>query len=187
MRQVPRPSARAVVDGGAVSGEQDVNPLNGSEGMAVRRSACAVLRERGTPLTTKELLPLVRPEVSYQRFMNYMREMRNDVLLVDRGGFTGNHLVWRWPTEDDLREQADELERRAIEQEWFDGLIPLDPEPKDAEEWQIAVDVAHGALVLDDCRMYGLIEGGPGVNRERCFVTLARGERFGFKPRMDAA
>lgn len=58
--------------------------------------------------------------------------------------------------------------------------------PRTKAEWQEAVDGAEGALALDDCRMYGLVTGGPVVNRDRCTSILAMGAKKGFRPREGA-
>lgn len=60
-------------------------------------------------------------------------------------------------------------------------------DPQTQGQWQEAVDAAYGALVLDSCRQYGLIEGGPEINLERCRDILERGELRGMKPAPDAA
>lgn len=59
-------------------------------------------------------------------------------------------------------------------------------DPQGPEEWQEAVDAAKGALVLDDCRLYGLITGGPVVNRDRCIEILEAGNKLGIVPAADA-
>lgn len=56
-------------------------------------------------------------------------------------------------------------------------------DPRNTREWFEAVDQAAFFLALDDCRMYGLIEGGPGVRRERCLEILERAAQRGIKPR----
>ena len=59
-------------------------------------------------------------------------------------------------------------------------------EPRTTGEWQDAVDAAHGFLVLDSARQYGLVNGGPVVAVERCVVILRRGKARGITPRPDA-
>jgi hypothetical protein len=54
--------------------------------------------------------------------------------------------------------------------------------PKTREEWQCAVDNAAGARAIADCKMYGLIEGGPEINVRRCDAILARGKKRGVTP-----
>lgn len=56
-------------------------------------------------------------------------------------------------------------------------------EPETAEEWQEAVNVAEFYLLLDSARQYGLIEGGPLIDIERCEELLRRGRQKGFQPR----
>lgn len=51
---------------------------------------------------------------------------------------------------------------------------------------QDGVDAAHALLELDSMRQYGLLEGGPTVNIERCYWMLERGKMYGVKPRADA-
>lgn len=58
--------------------------------------------------------------------------------------------------------------------------------PETAGQWQEAVDIAHAALALDAARQYGLVEGGPKVNVERCQEMLERGARTRIYPRADA-
>jgi hypothetical protein len=55
-------------------------------------------------------------------------------------------------------------------------------DPKTPEEWQEAVDVAAGVRAIADCKMYGLIEGGPEIDIARCDDILARGRRRGITP-----
>jgi hypothetical protein len=55
-------------------------------------------------------------------------------------------------------------------------------DPKTAGEWQEAVNGAEFFLLLDSCRQYGLIEGGPAVNADRCSAILERGRRRGIYP-----
>jgi hypothetical protein len=56
-------------------------------------------------------------------------------------------------------------------------------DPQTPEEWQDAVDTADFLLLLDAARQYGLVEGGPGVDVERCADILARGAAIGVIPR----
>ena len=65
--------------------------------------------------------------------------------------------------------------------------VPITRDPETAAEWQEAVTAAKGALDLDDCRMYGLLTGGPRVNRERCEWVIAEGKNRGIEPAPDAA
>lgn len=55
-------------------------------------------------------------------------------------------------------------------------------EPQTPEEWQQAVDVAAGARCIADCKMYGLIAGGPRIDIERADNLLARGREQGIEP-----
>ena len=59
---------------------------------------------------------------------------------------------------------------------------PKPQEPKTREEWQDAVDAAAAARAIEDCRMYGLITGGPAVNVARCDDLLKRGRARGVVP-----
>lgn len=59
-------------------------------------------------------------------------------------------------------------------------------DPATPSQWQIAVDAAKAALVLDAARQYGLVEGGPTVNVKRCLDILRKGRRRGCSPRPDA-
>lgn len=58
--------------------------------------------------------------------------------------------------------------------------------PKTYEEWQDAVDAAHGALALDSARQYGLVAGGPNVDADRCLEILREGECRGIQSSPDA-
>lgn len=55
-------------------------------------------------------------------------------------------------------------------------------DPVTDREWQDAVDAARFFIALDSARQYGLVEGGPGVDVERCEDILRRGEARGFLP-----
>ena len=59
-------------------------------------------------------------------------------------------------------------------------------DPVTPEEWQNAVDAAHACLLIDSARHYGLIEGGPAVDADRCELMLSLGENQGFTPSADA-
>ena len=56
-------------------------------------------------------------------------------------------------------------------------------DPKTHEEWQEAVELSRFLLVLDSCRQYGLITGGPECNVARCDEVLNRGAQKGIRPR----
>jgi len=64
--------------------------------------------------------------------------------------------------------------------------MPDSTDPQTREEWQWAVDAAHGALVLDSARRYGLVQGGPKVNVDRCQEILERGKKIDVWPSLDA-
>jgi hypothetical protein len=53
-------------------------------------------------------------------------------------------------------------------------------------QWQDLVDLAHAGLALDSARQYGLIEGGPVINQNRCIELLRAGEKRGYRPSPDA-
>jgi hypothetical protein len=55
-------------------------------------------------------------------------------------------------------------------------------DPKNAGEWQEAVDAACFLLLIDSARQYGLITGGPTVNVSRCEDILERGRKQGVVP-----
>lgn len=55
-------------------------------------------------------------------------------------------------------------------------------DPQTAEEWQEAVDGAAALRAVADCKMYGLIEGGPNIDVRRCDEILERGETRGVRP-----
>lgn len=59
--------------------------------------------------------------------------------------------------------------------------------PKTPAEWQAAVDGAKALLEIDSARQFGLIEGGPEINFDRCLEILALGRSRGFEPVPDAA
>jgi hypothetical protein len=54
--------------------------------------------------------------------------------------------------------------------------------PQTPEEWRQAVDSAAACRAIADCKMYGLIEGGPEINLERCYQILERGRKLGIVP-----
>jgi glycine/serine hydroxymethyltransferase len=59
--------------------------------------------------------------------------------------------------------------------------------PKTTHDWQMAVDAAEALLSIDGARMYGLITGGPRINKLRCLAILEEGRKRGIKPAKDAA
>lgn len=60
--------------------------------------------------------------------------------------------------------------------------VEMRHDPKTPEQWQEAVDMAAGWRMIEDCRMYGLIDGGPSVNLDRCDEILERGRKRGVRP-----
>jgi hypothetical protein len=56
-------------------------------------------------------------------------------------------------------------------------------DPATPEQWQVVVNLAQACLLLDDSRLYGLIQGGPDIDRARCLDILARGKAQGWVPR----
>lgn len=54
--------------------------------------------------------------------------------------------------------------------------------PTTPYEWQNAMDLAHGALVLESVRQYGLVTGGPAVNVERCQEIYHQAKDRGHRP-----
>ncbi len=63
-----------------------------------------------------------------------------------------------------------------------DGSAVTRHNPQTREEWQEAVDAAAAFRAIADCKMYGLIEGGPKIDAHRCDEILRRGRRRGFAP-----
>ena len=57
--------------------------------------------------------------------------------------------------------------------------------PKNAIEWQEAVDAAYFGLLLDSARQYGLVTGVPEINIERAEELLREGRQRGFVPHKD--
>lgn len=60
-------------------------------------------------------------------------------------------------------------------------------DPRTPDEWQEAVNSAAFWLLVDDARLYGLVTGGPDVDRQRCLNILRWGEAKGYAPRKAAA
>lgn len=56
-------------------------------------------------------------------------------------------------------------------------------DPETPAEWQAAVNAAKALLALDDARLYGLVTGGPKVDRDRCVHILDAGLALGWVPR----
>ena len=59
-------------------------------------------------------------------------------------------------------------------------------DPETNFEWQLAMDLAHGALMLDSARQYGLVNGGPQVNVERCEQIYSAARKKGVLPSSDS-
>jgi hypothetical protein len=59
-------------------------------------------------------------------------------------------------------------------------------EPQTEVEWQIAVDAANALLRIDAARQYGLIEGGPAIDVDRCVELIERGAARGTMPRRES-
>lgn len=55
-------------------------------------------------------------------------------------------------------------------------------DPRTREEWQLAVDAACALRLIADCKMYGLIAGGPTIDVGRCDDILDRGKAHGIHP-----
>jgi hypothetical protein len=76
-----------------------------------------------------------------------------------------------------------------LNQERLEGL-PLPPagnlkemfERSTPPERQAAVDAAEMALALHSLQLYGLVEGGPEVDFDRCMELLELGRQFGVTP-----
>jgi len=59
-------------------------------------------------------------------------------------------------------------------------------DPETPEQWQDAVDAANACLAPDSARQYGLVEGGPKIDVDRCDEILRRGALLGYRPSPDA-
>lgn len=59
-------------------------------------------------------------------------------------------------------------------------------QPSTAEEWQEAVLLAHAVRLIYDCRLYGLIHGGPQINVARCDQLIDAGRKRGIVPTAQA-
>lgn len=55
-------------------------------------------------------------------------------------------------------------------------------DPKSPAQWREAAAMAEACLMLESARMYGLVEGGPGVNSDRCVELLGRAKQRGIVP-----
>ena len=58
-----------------------------------------------------------------------------------------------------------------------DHRVPATP-----EEWQDAVNLAAALRALYDCKLYGLLEGGPVIDVCACDEMIRRGALRGIKP-----
>jgi hypothetical protein len=58
-------------------------------------------------------------------------------------------------------------------------IPPLPRDPRTPREWRAAADLAYTLLCLEDCKMYGLIEGGPPVDQRRCLEITFRAAQRG--------
>ncbi len=56
-------------------------------------------------------------------------------------------------------------------------------DPQTRGEWQDAADAARVLLTIDAARQYGLIEGGPECDQERCVEILRLAKRRRITPR----
>ena len=54
--------------------------------------------------------------------------------------------------------------------------------PQTDDEWQGAVDAAAACRMIHDCKLYGLLEGGPLIHADRCDYILERGAEHGILP-----
>lgn len=54
--------------------------------------------------------------------------------------------------------------------------------PRNEAEWREAVNIASALRLLHDCKLYGLVTGGPKADIERCDLILSRGKSLGFEP-----
>ena len=62
----------------------------------------------------------------------------------------------------------------------------MDPNPQTPAEWQEAVDAAAACRALHDCKLYGLLEGGPSIDAARCDELLDEGKSRGVVPSQSA-
>lgn len=56
-------------------------------------------------------------------------------------------------------------------------------DPQTDQEWQEAVNIAAALRTIADVKMYGLMEGGPEINVERCDEIVEQGAARGFTPK----
>jgi hypothetical protein len=55
-------------------------------------------------------------------------------------------------------------------------------DPQTSGEWQDAVNMAEFLLLIDSCKQYGLLSGGPVINAHRCAKMLKLGRARGVFP-----
>lgn len=60
-------------------------------------------------------------------------------------------------------------------------------DPTTRKEWRKVALLARGALLFHSARAYGLIDGGPEINVERCEKLLAGARARGITVNADAA
>lgn len=63
---------------------------------------------------------------------------------------------------------------------------PKPRNPKNNREWQEAADLAEVYLKIDSAHQYGLIEGAPDIDIERCEKILKLAARRHIKPDPEA-
>jgi hypothetical protein len=66
-------------------------------------------------------------------------------------------------------------------------IAPLPRDPRTPAEWKHAADLAYTLLAIEDCKMYGLVEGGPVIDIERCEVLIERAKMRGIKGKFNIA
>jgi hypothetical protein len=71
------------------------------------------------------------------------------------------------------------LSKRGLHGAW-EVRDPQDPQTP--EEWQECVNLAAGWRQVADCKMYGLVQGGPDIDVRRCDQLLERGRQRGVFP-----
>jgi len=55
-------------------------------------------------------------------------------------------------------------------------------DPATDDELQTAVNAAAACRLIADCKMYGLVDGGPAIDITRCDELLAMGAARGVRP-----
>lgn len=53
--------------------------------------------------------------------------------------------------------------------------------PETPEDWAAAVDAAVGLMAFDEARRRGFLEGGPGINSQRCYEFAIEGAKLGHR------